>query len=187
MAHQYINQLVVTKNGSTSGQIKDAVFGNVGTVQSFKVGAEDAEYLAKEYSPVLTEQDIIGIANYKAYIKLNIDSSTSRPFSLETIYDNSGMNDKIREIVTQYSRMKHGRKRVFVDQEITSRIGIDIAGPGKDDKSFEQKLKDKGLLSDDKTAKPVPGAEKDIGKILNPPVPGVEVKTNTPTDGKSTK
>ncbi|MFA6528887.1 MAG: type IV secretion system DNA-binding domain-containing protein [Candidatus Gracilibacteria bacterium] len=187
MAHQYINQLVVTKNGSTSGQIKDAVFGNVGTVQSFKVGAEDAEYLAKEYSPVLTEQDIIGIANYKAYIKLNIDSSTSRPFSLETIYDNSGMNDKIREIVKQYSRMKHGRKRVFVDQEITSRIGIDIAGPGKDDKSFEQKLKDKGLLSDDKTAKPVPGAEKDIGKILNPPVPGVEVKTNTPTDGKSTK
>src|SRR3989339_53458 len=176
MAHQYINQLVVTKGGSTSSQIRDAVFGNVGTLQSFKVGAEDAEYLAKEYAPVLTEQDIIGIANYKAYIKLNIESSTSRPFSLETVYDTSEMNPKIREIVKQYSRMKHGRKRVFVDQEITSRIGIDIsAGAVKDDKSFEQKLKDKGLLSgenkaDAAVAVAAPVAEKDIGKILNQPV-----------------
>ncbi|MBI5754778.1 type IV secretory system conjugative DNA transfer family protein, partial [Candidatus Peregrinibacteria bacterium] len=66
MAHQYINQLVTSKFGTTSTQIRDAVFGNVGTLMSFKVGAEDAEYLAKEYAPVLSEQDIIGIANYKA-------------------------------------------------------------------------------------------------------------------------
>ena len=127
MAHQYINQLVVSKFGSTSSQIRDAVFGNVGTLQSFKVGAEDAEYLAKEYAPVLTEQDVIGIPNYKAYMKLNVNNATSRPFSLETIYSTEGASKKIRDIVKQYSRMKHGRKRVFVDQEITARIGIDIA------------------------------------------------------------
>jgi hypothetical protein len=122
MAHQYIKQL--EKKNDTS--IRDAVFGNVGTMMSFKVGAEDAEYMAREYAPVLTEQDVLGIANYKAYIKLNIKNTTSRPFSLETIYDMSKANTKIGEIVAQYSRMKYGRKKEFVDQEISARIGIDI-------------------------------------------------------------
>jgi len=123
MAHQYIRQL--EKKQDTS--IRDAVFGNVGTMMSFKVGADDAEYMAKEYAPVLTEQDVIGIANYKAYIKLNIHNTTSRPFSLETIYDMSSANKKIGDIVTQYSRMKYGRKKEFVDQEIAARIGIDLS------------------------------------------------------------
>ncbi len=122
MANQYIKQL--EKKGDAS--IRDAVFGNVGTMMSFKVGADDGEYLAKEYAPVLTEQDIISIANYKAYIKLNINNTTSRPFSLETIYDMSQANEKVGKIITQYSRIKYGRKKEFVDQEIRSRIGIDV-------------------------------------------------------------
>src|SRR3989338_4215961 len=126
MAHQYIGQLTVSKFGTTSSQIRDAVFGNVGTMMSFKIGSEDAEYMAKEYAPLLTEQDVIGISNYKAYIKLNIKNSTTRPFSLETIWDESGKSEKIAEILKQYSRMKYGRKREFVDQEIEARIGIDL-------------------------------------------------------------
>ena len=124
MAHQYISQLVVTKSGSTNTQIRDAVFGNVGTISAFKVGAEDAEYLAKEFSPAVTEQDLIGISNYKAYVKLNINSTTSRPFSLETIYDKVGENKKVGEIIREYVRMKYGRKHEFVEQEIMARIGI---------------------------------------------------------------
>ncbi len=123
MAHQYIKQLVKKDNA----QIRDAVFGNVGTMMSFKVGADDAEYMSKEYAPVLTEADVLGIANYKAYIKLNINNTTSRPFSLETIWDQSKANKKIAEIVKEYSRMKYGRKREFVDQEIAARIGIDLS------------------------------------------------------------
>ena len=125
MAHQYIGQLTVSKFGSTSTAIRDAVFGNVGTMLSFKIGAEDAEYMAKEYSPVLSEHDVIGIANYKAYIKLNINNTTSRPFSMETIYDTSKANEKSAEIIKQYSRLKYGRKKIFVDQEIEARIGIE--------------------------------------------------------------
>jgi hypothetical protein len=131
MAHQYINQLVVAKGGSSSSAIRDAVFGNVGTLQTFKVGAEDGEYFAKEYAPVLTEQDIIGISNYKAYIKLNIKNATSRPFSLETIYSTEGSSEKVRKIVKEYSRLKYGRKKIFVDQEITARIGIEMNSPKK--------------------------------------------------------
>ncbi len=124
MAHQYINQLTISKSGATNTQIRDAVFGNVGTMMSFKIGAEDAEYLAKEYAPLLTESDIIGISNYKAYIKLNIKNTTSRPFSLETVWDETNKNEKVAQIVKQYSRMKYGRKKIFVDQEIIARIGI---------------------------------------------------------------
>ncbi|MBU1992806.1 MAG: type IV secretion system DNA-binding domain-containing protein [Patescibacteria group bacterium] len=126
MAHQYINQLVVSKYGTTSSQIRDAVFGNVGTLMSFKVGADDAEYLAKEYAPTLTEQDVIGISNYKAYIRLNINNTTSRPFSMSTIWDTTGSNKNRADIIKKYSRMKYGRKREFVDQEIQARIGIDL-------------------------------------------------------------
>lgn len=123
MAHQYIKQL--EKKQDTS--IRDAVFGNVGTMMSFKVGADDAEYMAKEYAPVLTESDVLGIANYKAYVKLNINNTTSRPFSMETIWDESKKNEKVAAIVKEYSRMKYGRKRDFVDQEIAARIGIDLS------------------------------------------------------------
>jgi len=125
MAHQYISQLVTSKFGSTSTGIRDAVFGNVGTISSFKVGAEDAEYLAKEYAPLLTEQDVISISNYKMYMKLNINNTTSRPFSVATIWDESKKNPKVGNIIREYARLKHARKREFVEQEIVSRIGID--------------------------------------------------------------
>lgn len=128
MAHQYIAQLSEGAGGVAVGQkdskIRDAVFGNVGTMMNFKVGAEDAEYFEKEYSPVLSQQDILGIANYKAYIKLNINNTTSRPFSLETIWDPDGRNYKIAEIIKKYARMKYGRKKEFVDAEIEARMGI---------------------------------------------------------------
>jgi hypothetical protein len=123
MAHQYIAQLTKTPTGHDDTRVRDAVFGNVGTMLSFKVGADDAEYLAKEYAPTLSEQDILSIANYKAYIKLNIHNTTSRPFSLESIWDPIE-NKKLAEVLKKYSRMKYARKKMFVDQEIEARLGI---------------------------------------------------------------
>ncbi|MBP9850066.1 MAG: type IV secretory system conjugative DNA transfer family protein [Candidatus Peribacteraceae bacterium] len=126
MAHQYIGQLVGKTEGygQASTKMRDAVFGNVGTIMSFKIGAEDAEYMAKEFAPVLSEQDVIGIPNFNCYVKLNINNTTSRPFSLATIYDESERNEKLGSLIKEYSRMKYGRKKAFVDQEIEDRIGI---------------------------------------------------------------
>ncbi len=126
MAHQYIGQLV-GKTGAyeqASTKMRDAVFGNVGTILSFKVGAEDAEYLAKEFAPSLGEQDVIGIPNFQCYTKLNINNTTSRPFSMMTIYDESKRNEKLGELIREYSRMKYARKKTFVDREIEDRIGL---------------------------------------------------------------
>lgn len=128
MAHQYIAQLEPAKwlGGDQWGKwdVKAAVFGNVGTMQSFKVGAPDAEFLEKEYQPVLSQQDIVGIANYKAYIKLNIDNSTTRVFSMNAIYTKDYQNPKIVPILKEYSAKKYGRKREFVDAEMAARLGV---------------------------------------------------------------
>ena len=125
MAHQFIAQ--IWGNGAKKWDkpsIKDAVFGNAWTIQSFKVGAEDAEYMEKEYAPVLSQQDIIWVANYTTYVKLNIDNSSSRPFDIKTIWDNNYKNEKIAEIIKEYSRRKYGRKKKYVDMEIEARLGI---------------------------------------------------------------
>ncbi len=128
MAHQFIAQIWGSgekyKNNSWKPAIKDAVFWNVWTIMSFKVGAEDAEYLEKEYAPLLSQQDIIGIANYTSYCKLNIDNATSRPFDLKTLWDTNYKNEKAAAIIKEYSRKKYGRKKKYVDLEIEARLWI---------------------------------------------------------------
>lgn len=127
MAHQYIAQIWGSgeKYKSTGKpSIKEAVFGNVGTIMSFKVGAEDAEYLEKEYAPTLSQQDIIGIANYTTYCKLNIDNASTRPFDIKTIWDNYYRNDRAAAIIKEYSRKMYARKKQYVDMEIEARLGI---------------------------------------------------------------
>lgn len=124
MAHQFIAQIGGQSKWSDKPSIKDAVFGNAGTIQSFKVGADDAEYMEKEYAPLLSQQDIIGIANFTTYCKLNIDNATTRPFDLKTIWDNSYKNKKAASIIKEYSRKKYGRKKKYVDIEIEARLGI---------------------------------------------------------------
>jgi hypothetical protein len=125
MAHQFIAQ--IWWNGSKKWDkpsIKDAVFGNAGTIQSFKVGADDAEYMEKEYAPVLSQQDIIWIANFTTYVKLNIDNSSSRPFDIKTIWDNNYQNRKVAWVIKEYSRRKYWRKKKYVDMEIEARLWI---------------------------------------------------------------
>lgn len=123
MAHQFIAQINAWKQ-TDKPSIKDAVFGNAWTMMSFKVWAEDAEYLEKEYSPLLSSQDIIWIANYTTYCKLNIDNATTRPFDIKTIWDNNYQNRKAAEIIKEYSRKKYWRKRKYVDMEIEARLWI---------------------------------------------------------------
>lgn len=81
IAHQYTAQLE-NKDGSV---VRDAVFGNVGTMIIFRVGADDADFLEKEFEPEFTAQDLVNLPNYNVYLKLMIDGVTSRPFSAMTL------------------------------------------------------------------------------------------------------
>jgi len=125
MAHQFIAQIWGNSwQKWDKPSIKDAVFGNAWTIMSFKVGADDAEYMEKEYAPLLSQQDIIGIANFTAYCKINIDNATTRPFDLKTIWDNNYKNLDVANIIREYSRKKYGRKKKYVDMEIEARLWI---------------------------------------------------------------
>ncbi|MDD4351917.1 MAG: type IV secretory system conjugative DNA transfer family protein [Candidatus Gracilibacteria bacterium] len=122
IAHQYIDQLIDTKNKNE--KIKDAVFGNVGSMMCYKISAKDAEYMAKEMAPVFSEQDLINLDKFKAVLKLSIEGQPSRPFNISP--PNPGLekgNPKIKEVVKQISRLKYGRDRDFVNKEILARIG----------------------------------------------------------------
>ncbi len=121
MAHQYIAQL---EGPDGKSKVKDAVFGNVGTMMSYKIGAQDAEYMAKEMAPVFAEQDLINLDKYKAVMKLSIDTQPSRPFSITPVNPYLEKGDfEAAEAFKQLSRLKYGRDREFVEREILRRIG----------------------------------------------------------------
>ncbi len=124
MAHQFIAQIWWNKKSDWKPSIKDAVFGNAWTIMSFKVWAEDAEYLEKEYAPLLSQQDIIWIANFTTYCKLNIDNATTRPFDMKTFWDNTYKNTEVTKVIKEYSRKMFGRKKEYVDMEIEARLWI---------------------------------------------------------------
>jgi Type IV secretory system Conjugative DNA transfer len=125
IAHQYLGQLEDNGGGKKQGtSIKDAVFGNVGSMMCYKIGAQDAEHMAKEMAPVFSDQDLINIDKYKAVMKLSIDTQPSRPFSITPVNPYLEEGDKeAAEAYKQLSRLKYGRDRDFVDREILRRIG----------------------------------------------------------------
>jgi len=130
VAHQYTAQLISDK----SSAVRDAVFGNVGTMIVFRVGSDDAEFLESEFDPEFTPQDIVNLPNYKVYMKLMIDGVTSRPFSAKTLPPmvKSG-NRQVEEDVIQSSRALYCRPRETVEREINDWSGMslgDDAGSG---------------------------------------------------------
>ena len=126
LAHQYIDQLEKKSLGGAT-QLKGAIFGNVGNILSYKIGEVDAEFMAKVFAPVFSEQDISNMDAFKAVMKLSVDLQPSRPFSLsvQKAWEMEGYkNDKeAANAYTQLSRLKYGRQREFIDREIRYRIG----------------------------------------------------------------
>jgi hypothetical protein len=113
MAHQYIGQL--------EDDIKNAVFGNVGTLLSFRIGVHDAEFLKKQFEPVFDENDLVNLDNYNAYLKLLIQGQTSKPFNIQTIPPVKG-NPDVVSLIKEYSRLMYGRDRAEVEQEAYERL-----------------------------------------------------------------
>lgn len=109
LAHQYIEQL--------DEKIRAAVFGNVGTLISFRVGAEDAKYLAREFSPVFNETDLINLPNHHIYLKLMIEGQTSQPFSAVTL-PLAQKTKSYKKKIIEISRKIYARPRNQVEKEI---------------------------------------------------------------------
>ena len=116
IAHQYIGQL--SKPNDTA--IRDAIFGNVGTMVSFRVGAEDAEFLSKEFAPVFSSFDLTNAPATTANIKLLIDGTAARPFRIDLPPMVKGDNLLV-DSIKKLSSLKYGRARELVEIEISER------------------------------------------------------------------
>ncbi len=112
IAHQFVGQL--------KDEIKKAVFGNVGSMASFRIGSDDAEFIAKQFKPVFSESDLLNIDNRNCYLKLLLNGQTAPPFSLKTYPPQKG-DDAIAEVIKEISRTKYGRPRSEVEAEIVAR------------------------------------------------------------------
>ena len=96
------------------------MFGNVGSLAMFRVGAEDTEFLAKQLEPVFTEQDLLNLDNRNAYIRLLVAGRPVKPFSLETLPPPEGNKANIEKL-KELSALKFGRAKEEVEGEIAGK------------------------------------------------------------------
>ena len=116
LTHQYIQQLV----SGESTKVKDAIFGNVGTIVSFRTGADDAEFLEKEFGPEFMATDLVNLSFANIYLKLTIDGVTSRPFSATTLPLIPPLEKSNREKIVSVSRERYGTPRKEVEEKIAN-------------------------------------------------------------------
>jgi len=116
LGHQYIAQM--------EEEVRDAVFGNVGSLILFRVGAEDAEFLEREFMPDFTAQDLVNLTKYNVYIKLMIDGVAGRPFSAETLPPSRTEEKSNKEKIIKISRERYGVKRDIVEDKISRWTGF---------------------------------------------------------------
>ncbi len=142
LAHQYIEQL--------NENVRAAIFGNVGTITCFRVGAEDAEFLEKEFLPEFNANDLVNLGKYDIYIKLMIDGLASKPFSAQTIEPFEPSPESYKDVVIENSQRKYGTSRLTVEEKIAGEWVSDL-------KTIEDKIQRR--------------EEQPLDKILKPPQP----------------
>lgn len=112
VAHQFIAQL--------DQNIKDAVFGNVGSVAAFRVGSEDAQFLEQQFAPVFQAKDLMNVPNYNALVRMLTNGTPTKPFSVATLPPIVSDPSRV-EALMQLSALRHGRPRHEVEEEIAAR------------------------------------------------------------------
>lgn len=116
MAHQYIAQL--------TDEVREAVFGNVGTIITYRVGSPDGLYMEKEFAPRFLPEDIINLPKYNVYLKLLIDGVTSQPFSAITLPPISQRTNSSERVI-RVSRERYANPRDVIEEKILKWSGME--------------------------------------------------------------
>ena len=120
VANQFIGQM--------DEEVRNAIFGNVGTLTSFRVGVTDANYLQREFQPVFSEADLINVDRFNAYIKTQVHGEPVPPFSIDLTRDmskeKSMENPRVAELIRELSRLKYGKQVENIEAEIASRARL---------------------------------------------------------------
>ncbi|MFH0779803.1 MAG: type IV secretion system DNA-binding domain-containing protein [Parcubacteria group bacterium] len=120
LGHQYVGQLEI--GGNTV--VRDAIFGNVGTIILFRIGAGDAEFLVKEFTPRFVEDDLVNLPKYNVYMKLMINGVSSDPFSARTLPPISRRSGNAEKIIS-ISRERYANAREIVEDKIARWTGVE--------------------------------------------------------------
>ena len=129
-ARKYRLNLIVANQfiGQMDEEVKNAIFGNVGTIMSFRVGVTDANYLQHEFQPVFTEADLINVDVFNAYVKTIVGNEPVTPFSVDTTKDmaqeKSLENPRVAELVRELSRLKYGKDVKNLEVQIAERARL---------------------------------------------------------------
>lgn len=115
LAHQFIAQL--------KEEISKAVFGNVGSIVSFRVGPEDAEFLQKQFEPVFSASDLVNVDNYNGFARILVNNVLTKPFNIATYPPTNG-SQEVANALKELSRLKYGRDKNLVNREIMERTRI---------------------------------------------------------------
>lgn len=123
-ARKYGLNLIVANQFTTqlTDEIRDAIFGNVGSIISMRVGTNDAEFLAKQFTPVFDTDDLQRIPNHNAVVRMLIGGIPAQPFSMATLPPLGNPNKKLGQALKQLSAAKYGRPKAKVETEIFARL-----------------------------------------------------------------
>ncbi len=116
LAHQYIEQLDET--------VRDAVFGNIGTMIMFRVGSPDAQFLETEFAPTFTPEDLTNLPKYHIYLKLMVDGVATEPFSATTLPPISSITDS-QEKVISVTRERYAEQRDVIEKKVLKWSGME--------------------------------------------------------------
>jgi len=129
-ARKYRLNLIVANQfiGQMEEDVKNAIFGNVGSVLAFRVGVTDANYLQHEFQPTFSEADLINVERFNTYVKTIVRGEPVTPFSMDLTRDMSEekklANPRVAELIRELSRLKYGRDSVVVEAEVAKRAKL---------------------------------------------------------------
>ncbi len=121
LSHQYIGQL--DEQDVQGHHMRDAIFGNVGTIATFRLGANDAELIEKEFTPTVTIEDLLNLTKHSIYVKLMIDGIAGEPFSAQTMPPIEPPEKSISEKVIKVSGERYATDRKRVEAKLSKWLG----------------------------------------------------------------
>jgi hypothetical protein len=114
--------------GQVEEEVKNAIFGNVGTKIAFRIGVTDASYMSHEFAPTFSEEDLLNVEKYHAYVTTIVNNEPVPAFSVDTTKDISKIkaaeSPRVAEIIKEMSRLKYGRDEKLVEAEIVRRSNL---------------------------------------------------------------
>ncbi len=181
MGHQYIGQLSPDNNT----KMRDAVFGNVGTMVIFRVGAADAEYLETEFEPTFTPNDIVNIPKYNVILKLMINGVASDPFTATGLQVDEKWHTGNADKVIKVSRERYANPMEEVEEKINRWMGAEFHEASAESASGSEKAQ-REERNNSSSIPHNPATPRQMSRPAPPPPPAMAPRPTSPPPAETT-